>query len=807
MAKKNKNKFANRPSQAPSTHPVPVSSGTSQMPPFSQALEQFSTQYGDLLRDASPEEQEQLAEFPAPELPDTEAQKELEQRFKQVTEALALIESRRRTLDAKVAEAETKMAAAERRGDDLKRERAGVDSERQALQAERRQLEQDKTNLVKREEDLVAREADAETGFLQKREAALTGLREEIKRLTNEGSDLHEKLLAERKQHEKEMREAREEQAAELRRRETEFEAKVNEARDSIGREVQKQQARQQKLERDLRNLEFEKEDLEEERQHLQKRARQEAARELERLEAQVGALQDRLQAAREERDSLARTLDAREQATLQFGGRTPEDVLRELHSLRTERDTLRSQLSVRPSDDTIQRLRLLETERTDWEAKRLEDSQTITELKQRLERAGIAVTELETLRDHKLSLETQATLLRTALRELKADVEKHITSSEGKVVFPACADLDSREELHEILPLDEQMADLNVFVKGLQVRMASDDWQPLQYSLETLQTFVAGLAMSRLHLLQGISGTGKTSLPLAFARATGGLSSLTEVQSGWRDKADLIGHFNAFERRFYESEFLQALYKATLPRFRDIPVMLVLDEMNLSQTEHYFASILSVLENPEQKQLTLMEAPVSPSPRNLKDGRILELPDNVWFIGTANHDESTKDFADKTYDRAHVMELPRHPAQVQAQRFGERSPLSFTALTEAFRAAQEQYESKADQAYSYLESELGDVLHERFGLNWGNRLERQMRAFVPVMVAAGGTVAEATDHILASKILRKVQNQFDVRPEDLTALEDQLRKTWPTLGGSPEKSSRCIEHALRRLGVSTVSA
>ncbi|PTA66921.1 hypothetical protein [Deinococcus arcticus] len=805
MSKKNKNKFNPRSTSGQPATTAPA--GAAQVPSFNQALEVFSQQYGDLLRDTLPEEQVQLAAVPTPALPTAEPQAELERRFKQVAEALVLLEGRRRTLDAKVAEAETKSGAAEKRGDELKKERAALDTDRQALQAERRQLDQDKRHLVQREEDLVGREADAEAGFLQKREAAVAELRTEIERLTTEGRRLHQDLLTQREQHEKALREAREAHASELRRRETEFELKVNEARGAVGRDMQKLQARQLKLERDLQQLEFEKEDLEEERRHLKTRARQEVARDLEKFEAQIRELQDRLQSARGERDTLAKMLDAQVQATLQFGGRTPDDVLRELHTLRSERDQLRSQLNARPSEDTVQRLRLLETERTDWEAKRLQDGQTISELKQRLERAGIAVTELETLRDHKLSLETQATLLRTALRELKADVDKHITSSEGKVVFPACTDLDSREALHEIPPLDEQLSDLGVFVNGLQVRMASDEQQPLQYSLHTLRTFVAGLAMSRLHLLQGISGTGKTSLPLAFARATGGLSSLTEVQSGWRDKADLIGHFNAFERRFYEAEFLQALYKATLPRYQDIPVMLVLDEMNLSQTEHYFASILSILENPERKQLTLMEAPVSPSPRNLKDGRILELPDNVWFIGTANHDESTKDFADKTYDRAHVMELPRHPAQVQPQRVTERLPLSYAALNEAFRAAQRTHEAAADQAYSYLETELGGVLHDRFGLNWGNRLERQMRAFVPVMVAAGGTVAQATDHILASKVLRKVQNQFDVRPDDLTELQHQLRTTWPKLGGLPEQSNRCLEQALRRLGVSTVSA
>jgi predicted kinase len=72
---------------------------------------------------------------------------------------------------------------------------------------------------------------------------------------------------------------------------------------------------------------------------------------------------------------------------------------------------------------------------------------------------------------------------------------------------------------------------------------------------------------MSRLHLLQGISGTGKTSLPIAFASAIGAGCKAIEVQAGWRDRQDLIGHYNAFEKKFYESEFLLALYRAGCPQ------------------------------------------------------------------------------------------------------------------------------------------------------------------------------------------------------------------------------------------------
>ena len=82
------------------------------------------------------------------------------------------------------------------------------------------------------------------------------------------------------------------------------------------------------------------------------------------------------------------------------------------------------------------------------------------------------------------------------------------------------------------------------------------------------------------------------------------------------------------------------------------------------------------------------------------------------------------------------------------------------------------------------------------------------MKAFVPVVVAAGGTVSEATDHILATKILRKIQNQFDVRPEDLSELQRHLDRTWRQLGaGDPVQSMNSIGRVQQRLGVGPVLA
>ena len=74
--------------------------------------------------------------------------------------------------------------------------------------------------------------------------------------------------------------------------------------------------------------------------------------------------------------------------------------------------------------------------------------------------------------------------------------------------------------------------------------------------------------------------------------------------------KHSFIGHFNSFKNCFSEEAFLKALYKAQCPRYRDLPFLIVLDEMNLSRPEQYFADFLSSMERAASR-------PTSPSPRS----------------------------------------------------------------------------------------------------------------------------------------------------------------------------------------------
>ena len=103
-------------------------------------------------------------------------------------------------------------------------------------------------------------------------------------------------------------------------------------------------------------------------------------------------------------------------------------------------------------------------------------------------------------------------------------------------------------------------------------------------------QHFFQDLHPSKTMILEGISGTGKTSLPYAMGKFFGNDSKIIAVQPSWRDRAEMIGYLNEFTKKFNETEFLEAIYEST---YRDDICIIVLDEMNLARVEYYFAELL----------------------------------------------------------------------------------------------------------------------------------------------------------------------------------------------------------------------
>jgi MoxR-like ATPase len=416
----------------------------------------------------------------------------------------------------------------------------------------------------------------------------------------------------------------------------------------------------------------------------------------------------------------------------------------------------------------------------------------------------SIGVAEMQNLRDQKAAWESRGAALRTCIEDLRRELGELVDKSKALRVFPSLTAMDTDTDLQAAPEtIRPNLTSLKDLVDEVRHRIAAEQ---LFYHERDIRAFLAGLAASRLHLLQGISGTGKTSLPLAFAKAVGAFSSLIEVQSGWRDRNDLLGYYNAFERRFYESEFLQALYRALQPRCLPLPYFIVLDEMNLSHPEHYFADFLSALEQKEANQrISLLTAKVDGAPKLLEESRWLRIPQNVWFIGTANHDETTKDFAPKTYDRSHVMEFPRHPEAFNPKRFNAPMSITANALQTAFSKAKLTHQPLAARVIAFLEKSLADDL-AKLGLGWGNRLQRQIDKFVPVIIESGGTLGEAADHLIATKLLRKLSGRFDLNASQLKEFQEHLKQVWEKFDkpNPPEKCQELLAREIRRLSGGT---
>ena len=717
-----------------------------------------------------------IGDEPKPEGADIEALWEMTREARDLYhEVRKRYESRNQALETRTAELGEQERSITARGEELDKLKSELTDERTALDKRDGEVFERERTLRDREADIRQREINAEAGFIKERQEMLSQLDEAREAFRAEFTEKW--------------------QAGEARLKERE--AALDEREDRLAGE-------RRELEADKRRLGYEEADLGELRAHLDDRAERRAATIREELEHRIHSLEAQLEQARHDRDRHEKLLRQREDADRKFGQRTPEEVLAVLDALRAENGKLQAELAERPDADAAARLAELEREREAWQAERAELSRNVSEYRQRLARTDIDATERESQRDVIASLTSQRDLLHKAHEELRAEVEDLHRRSEARTPFPACTGMDEDPACQSGQPLETESLKLEAFVEDLQRRIATTQRDPLFYSLPDLRSFVGGLAMGRLILLQGISGTGKTSLPVAFARATGTHAAEIKVQAGWRDPQDLIGHYNTFEKRFHETEFLNALYRAGTPRWNDTIQIVLLDEMNLSHPEQYFSDLLSTLELPEEDQrLELMTHSVAAAPALLDDQGKLRIPPNVWFVGTANHDETTMNFAPKTYDRSHVMEFPERPEPFELWKVSPRSPISVDALQRAFSEAVHSHSATAKRAIDFLDSKVHDHLTQDFQIGWGPRLERQMRRYVPVVVAAGGTVGEATDHMLAMRLLRKLQNRHDNRPERVTALKQQILESWSALDedSAPEKSIELLDSELRRLG------
>lgn len=274
-----------------------------------------------------------------------------------------------------------------------------------------------------------------------------------------------------------------------------------------------------------------------------------------------------------------------------------------------------------------------------------------------------------------------------------------------------------------------------------------------LYYNIKLIRLFVSAFASNRLIILQGISGTGKTSLAYAFGNYLDNPSIVVSVQPSYRDRSELFGYFNEFTKRFNETELLEKMYEAT---YKPDVYITILDEMNIARVEYYFAEMLSILEMPrvEEWVINLVLTEWANDPKKIVRGRF-RIPCNMWYIGTINNDDSTFMVTDKVYDRAMPINI------------NSKEPAFEAPKTEKLHITSEYFESLFDKAAKEKPltvetlnkiKAMDDYLIEYFKISFGNRIAKQIQEFVPAYVACGGDEIDALDYIIANKILRKIE-------------------------------------------------
>ena len=205
---------------------------------------------------------------------------------------------------------------------------------------------------------------------------------------------------------------------------------------------------------------------------------------------------------------------------------------------------------------------------------------------------------------------------------------------------------------------------------ESLTIPSLADLWTDLSRDAETEGLRFDRALVEALHLglwadpqrhfavLSGLSGTGKTQIALRYAMAltgaesdTGGPVEVISVHPGWHDPGPLLGYVNPLTGNYTRTEFLNFLLDAE--KNPDQPHVLILDEMNLSHPEQYFAPVLSAME------IRNGEIPLHrENEEKLGVPTGVAYPSNLVIIGTVNMDETTMGISDKVLDRAFTLEF-----------------------------------------------------------------------------------------------------------------------------------------------------
>lgn len=285
-----------------------------------------------------------------------------------------------------------------------------------------------------------------------------------------------------------------------------------------------------------------------------------------------------------------------------------------------------------------------------------------------------------------------------------------------------------------------------------------------LTFQDSLIARFTSSLLTKPFVILTGLSGSGKTKLAQAFALwlcENEMQYKIVPVGADWTNREPLLGFPNALEQGAYvkpDSGVLDLIIRATQNEKK--PYFLILDEMNLSHVERYFADFLSTMESGEEILLHAGDENWGDVPAKIS------LPKNLFIVGTVNIDETTYMFSPKVLDRANVIEF-RVTAEEMESYLKQSGKVDLDILKGQGAAMEQSFVELAknrDLAYS-SQPDLNETLVSFFrglkkaGAEFGYRSAAEIQRFAAVTEAleTNWTTEQILDVVIMQKLLPKL--------------------------------------------------
>lgn len=618
------------------------------------------------------------------------------------------INRRAKALEQQEKSLQTQQEALEQQREEIARQEKNNERERQDLERERKELKEDKKqsdvlyhkthrlkrSLEAREREIQERELDAKQGFQAKRTTHLEELNKELRERREEAQrnldaelkrqrelahqNLNDELAQRREQLDKDLRQYEADTKATLRiksRELSDWEESVQADAKFLEDQRTKLLSVQTTLKEDRtalqlreKRLKAQESFLQEERANLDKRAEELASEKIKHLQFKLEEREQRVLALQEDLALLQARLDTYEDWQRRFGERTPEDILKDLRVLEGLIEEKDKELLQRPTLLDKQRLKDLEAEQQQWQQERSRLSSEITQLRTQQKSTLLAVGQLEEQRDLYETEKRRRQTLNTTVDALEEDI-KRLQGIYDKPVERAARTDSIETPIEEFLrrrkdsPQDGKTTELS-WLDNISDHLKESGIYFPKRLLYAFHTSLKTAQASPLTVLAGVSGTGKSLLPRAYAHF-GGLHFIDlPVRADWDSPHALFGYFNAIDNQYNATELIRALVQASKsPRdstysggFDHRMLLVLLDEMNLAHVELYFSDMLSKLEArreaPDQSLSIDLGAGMEPYK--------VPLTPNVLWTGTMNQDATTKSLSDKVHDRSNIIFFPR---------------------------------------------------------------------------------------------------------------------------------------------------